>query len=321
MSDLDDSVRAKALELGFDAVGVARADVPLDQDYAHYEAFVDAGLHATMAYLANHREVRRSLAGPTLLPGARSVICVAQRYAIRSPTPEPGIVGRIARYARGRDYHNHVRRRLRKLATFVRSLEDGAVARPLVDTAPVLERAWAARAGIGFVGKNGMLICPGLGSFTVLGEVVTSVRLTPGRPMPSRCGRCDACLQACPTSAFPRPYVLDARRCISYLTIEHRGPWEGREAQAIAPRLFGCDTCQDVCPFNRARGAWIDPGGPFDPLEPWRTTSPVELLEASPEALAKMLEGSAMRRVSHDDWRRNLLACLDKDVLSQARKR
>ena len=308
MSDVEAAVRAKAAELGFDAVGVARADVPIDEDHARYKAFVDGEFHGSMAYLANNQDVRRSLADPGILPGARSVICVAQRYAVRLPVPEPGIVGRIAKYARGRDYHNHVRRRVRKLADFVRTLEAGTLARPLIDTAPVLERAWAARSGIGFVGKNGMLICPGLGSFTVLGEVVTTLQLTPDQPMASRCGRCEACLEACPTAAFVKPFVLDARRCISYLTIEHRGAWESSWGELIAPRVFGCDTCQDVCPFNRGRGAWIDPGGPFDPLERWSSASPSSMLTLSPEALSGHLEGSAMRRVSHDDWRRNFIA-------------
>ena len=307
MFGVDSAIRAKAAELGFDAVAVARADVPLEEDHARYSAFVAAEFHGSMAYLANNRDVRRSLADPGILPGARSVICLAQRYAVRSNS-QPGIVDRIAKYARGRDYHNHVRRRLRKLAEFVRTLGTGILARPLVDTAPVLERAWAARSGLGFVGKNGMLICPGLGSFTVLGEVVTTLELPPGEPMASRCGRCEACLDACPTGALIRPFVLDARRCISYLTIEHRGPWEESWDNLIAPRLFGCDTCQDVCPFNQGQGAWIEPGGPFDPLDRWSTETTSAMLALSPDALSRHLEGSAMRRVSRDDWHRNLIA-------------
>jgi epoxyqueuosine reductase len=313
MPDADAAVREKALSLGFDAVGVARADVPLEEDFARFEAFVRAGYHGTMGYLAEHGTVRHSLSGPGILPGAKSVVCVAQRYAVRLPGEPPGIVGRIARYARGLDYHNHVRRRLRKLADFVRSLEPGATARPLVDTAPVLERAWAARAGLGFVGKNGMLIRPGLGSFTVIGEVATSVRLTPDAPMMPRCGRCTACLQACPTDAFVRPYVLDARRCISYLTIEHRGPWQG-DAR-VAPWLFGCDVCQEVCPFNRAAGAWLEPGGPFDPLVRWQQITLADLATAPPpEHLDEMLRGTAMRRVRYEDWRRNVAGALGGGV-------
>ncbi|PKN48556.1 MAG: tRNA epoxyqueuosine(34) reductase QueG [Deltaproteobacteria bacterium HGW-Deltaproteobacteria-20] len=316
MPDADAAVREKALSLGFDAVGVARADVPLEEDFARFEAFVRAGYHGTMGYLAEHGPVRQGLSGPGILPGARSVVCVAQRYAVRLPGDPPGMVGRIARYARGLDYHKHVRRRLRKLADFVRSLEPGAVARPLVDTAPVLERAWAARAGLGFLGKNGMLIRPGLGSFTVIGEVVTSVRLTPDAPMMPRCGRCTACLRACPTEAFVSPYVLDARRCISYLTIEHRGAWQA-DAR-VAPWLFGCDVCQEVCPFNRAAGAWVEPGGPFDPLPRWQHIALADLATASPDQLDEMLQGSAMRRVRYEDWRRNVAGALGGELLGVA---
>ena len=186
-----------------------------------------------MGYLADAREARRRLDTDAILEGARSVICVAERY-VRGGAP-PGEAGKrgrgwsrvvqaIARYARGHDYHNHLRRRLRKLAAFVRTLGEGVEARPICDDAPVLERAWAARAGLGFVGKNGLLIAPGVGSFVLLGEVVTTLALLPDTPMAERCGSCTLCLDACPTGAFDAPFVLDPRRCISYLTIELRGP-------------------------------------------------------------------------------------------------
>jgi len=308
MPTLDATVRMAALRLRFDAVGVASAETPLDEDFARYEAFVQAGLHGTIDYLADCMPVRRSLSGPAILPEAKSVICVMQRYATKLPSDTPGIVRHIAKYARGLDYHNHVRRRLRKLAAIVRSLEPGATARPVIDAVPVLERAWAARAGLGFVGKNGMLIRPGLGSFTVIGEVVTSLRLTPDTPMAPRCGQCTACLRACPTNAFVAPYILDARRCISYLTIEHRGPWE--DTKLVSPWLFGCDDCQDVCPFNRTAGAWIQPGGSFDPLDRWSQTSLDDLATASRDEIDQLLKGSPMRRLPEDDWLRNLRSVL-----------
>src|SRR5262249_18003347 len=148
----------------------------------------------------------------------------------------------IARYARGRDYHNGVRKKLRRLAAFVRGL--GADARPLIDDAPILERAWAARAGLGFVGKNGMGIVPGTGSLLALGEGVTTLALTPDTPIDERCGTCTRCLDACPTHAFTRPFVLDARRCVSYLTIEKRGAIEDSLREGVGEHLFGCDDCQ-----------------------------------------------------------------------------
>ena len=310
-------VRETALRLGFDAVGIASADESIGEDFARYRSFVESGYHGGMSYMAQHLPVRESVSGPGILPGAKSVICVMQRYRVKpridsQPVSElgsQGIVHRIAKFARGLDYHNHMRRKLRKLASFVRSLEPGATARPLVDSAPMLERAWAVRAGLGFVGKNGMLIRPGMGSFTVLGEVVTSVRLVPDSPLDGaiaqRCGGCDACVRACPTGALVRPWVLDARRCVSYLTIEHRGPWEG--VPAVSPWLFGCDLCQDCCPYNRVVGAWVGGGGPFDPLSRWCSTSLEDLERASREEMEELMRGSPLRRVRFEDWGRNVV--------------
>lgn len=245
----------RAAELGFDAVAIARADEPLDEDYAHYEAFVDAGYAGEMRYLVENREARRRLDTDSILPGARSVICVARSYRRdRDAEASDGEALRhVARYARGLDYHGFVRRSVRKLAAFVRRLGDGVRARPMIDDAPLLERAWARRSGLGFIGKNGLLIAPGKGSFLLLGEVVTTLDLPAGQPMESRCGTCRSCLDACPTDAFVRPFVLDARRCISYLTIEARAyaPAESPDlAQQTGSWLFGCDACQSICPYN-----------------------------------------------------------------------
>jgi epoxyqueuosine reductase len=293
-------------------MAVASVAEPPDQDFARYEAFVDAGMHGSMGYLADHREVRRSVSTEAILHGARSVICVAQRYAVRCDEGQ-GVVGRIARYARGRDYHGHLRQRLRKLAELVRGLAPGAEARPLCDTAPVLERAWAARAGLGFVGKNGMLIVPGLGSYVLLGEVVTTLALPPDRPQPQRCGACDSCLRACPTAAFVRPHVLDARRCIGYLTIEQRGPCDPTLEQGVGGRIFGCDACQAVCPHNAAQRAFIDPGTAYDPLPQWLSAALPELLGSSDAALEARLQGSALRRAGVEGIRRNLLIAVGND--------
>jgi epoxyqueuosine reductase len=300
------AICAKAIELGFDAVAVARADEPLGEPFARYEAFINAGMHGPMTYLANHREVRCALNTPAILEGARSVICVAQRYANRTAAKE-GVVDRIARYARGRDYHGFLRRSLGELADFVASLEPGARARAMCDTAPVLERAWAARSGLGFIGKNGMLIIPGVGSYVLLGEVVTTLAIEQDRPQPQRCGGCESCLKACPTRALVRPHVLDARLCISTLTIEQRGPWEPAIEAAVGPRVFGCDACLEACPFNASSNALITEGSAYDPLPQWRRASLDALLEASADALSALLEGSPLRRPGVDGVRRNLI--------------
>ncbi|MBI5531367.1 MAG: tRNA epoxyqueuosine(34) reductase QueG [Deltaproteobacteria bacterium] len=301
-----DAIRARAIELGFDAVAVARADAPLDEAYARYEAFIDAGMHGPMGYLADHRDVRRSVSTPAILDGARSVICVARRYANRTASGQ-GVVDHIARYARGRDYHGFLRGSLRKLADFVASMKPGAQARALCDTAPVLERAWAARAGLGFIGKNGMLILPGMGSYVLLGEVVTTLAIEPDRPQPQRCGACDSCLKACPTGALVRAHILDARKCISTLTIEQRGAWDPAFESQVGPRIFGCDACLEVCPFNASPRAQIPEGSAFDPLAQWRQASLAYLLAATPDVLSGMLVGSPLRRPGIDGVLRNLI--------------
>jgi epoxyqueuosine reductase len=309
----EQAVRDHAGELGFDAVGFARADVPLEREFDRYEAFLDAGLEGELAYLADNREVRRRLDGEGILPGARSVICVAARYARPDEAREapPGSVASlIARYARGRDYHQGTRRRLQRLAAFVRGLAPGVEARPIIDTAPVLERAWAARAGLGFVGKNGIIIVPGKGSYVLLGEVVTTLELLPDEPMTERCGSCTRCLDACPTQAFPSPFVLDTRRCIAFLTIEREGPVPEPLREGVGDRLFGCDVCQDVCPFNRTQPGPPERSELFAPLERWRSMSPADLLSLGEEAWPSVSEGTPLRRPGAAGLLRNAITVI-----------
>lgn len=297
-------VEEKARALGFDAVAVARAG-PVDEDFARYEAFLEAGLHGTMRFLADEREARRRADGPAILEGARSVVCVAKRYqrARQEEEKDPPFARNIARYARGRDYHNGLRKKLRQLAAFVRTLGEGVRARPLMDEEPILERAWAARAGLGFIGKNGMLIVPGLGSMVLLGEVVTTLELPASdlAPITQRCGACTLCLDACPTNAFVRPFVLDARRCVSYLTIELRGEIDPALRAPIGERLFGCDDCQTVCPFNASSRA-LPTSARFAPHERWTHATIEALLDpalaTSPERWAELTEGSPLHRAT-----------------------
>jgi epoxyqueuosine reductase len=309
-ADAKRRIEEKARELGFDAVGVARADEPLDDDYARYEDFIDAGLHGTMAYVAEHREARRRIDGEAIMVGAKSVICLARRYHRGGEGEGEGVVGGIARYARGRDYHTFLRRKLRQLAAFVRRLGPGVEARAVVDTAPVLERAWAARSGLGFVGKNGLIIVPGQGSYALLGEVVTTLALPPGVPMRERCGACTRCLDACPTGAFVRPFVLDARRCVSYLSIEHRGPIDEALRPAMGGHLFGCDACQEACPFNATRPAPASSTEPFAPLPAWKALRPEALLELEPGAWDEIAASSPLQRAGEAGLVRNALTAI-----------
>jgi epoxyqueuosine reductase len=318
-SEADRLVRARVRELGFTRVGVARADEPVDLDHARYEGFLAAGYHGQMSYLGENREARRTLDGESIMRGARTVVCVAESYAappaelstgeLREDR-EPRVLEGIARYARGRDYHKHLRRRLRKLAAFIRRLGPGVRARPTTDTAPVLERAWASRAGLGFVGKNGMLIAPGLGSFVLLGEVVTTLELTPDVPIGERCGSCTACLQACPTDAFAAPFVLDARKCISYLTIELRGPVPEEHRAGIGEHLFGCDACQEVCPFNRGVNPARRALPAYAPLERWTRSSVEELTWIDDADWEKLKECSPIGRATKAGLERNAVTVL-----------
>jgi len=237
--------KKRALALGFARVGVARAE-RLEPEATQLRAFLDAGRHGAMSWLEDTAEVRADPRHPGMVEGAVSVLVVAMPYARRRADDAPI---RVARYAHGRDYHNVLGKKLRKLVRWLR--EEGHDARFSVDSRPVLERAWAERAGLGFVGKNCCLIVPGLGSHVFLGTVVTTAELEPDAPIARRCGSCRLCLDACPTDAFARARELDARRCISYLTIETRGAIpESLEARHDG-WLFGCDACQDVCPYNR----------------------------------------------------------------------
>jgi epoxyqueuosine reductase len=310
-----DSLRAlivaEARRLGFHRVGIVPVEEPAR--YQAYRDWLDAGCHGDMAYMADpdHRRCRGDLR--ELLPEAQTVVVVALAHP-RPADAAPGetLRGRIAGYARGRDYHDVFKERLRALATSVATAAGEAIAaRVCVDSAPVLERDLAERAGIGFTAKNTMIIAPGLGSYFLLGELLLGVEVAATateRPRP-RCGECRACLDACPTGAFRDPFVLDARRCISYLTIEHRGPIDRELRPLIGTMIFGCDICQAVCPFNAAAPDRVT----ADP-----ELAPRDQAHAIPELIAllahgagerkRYLAGSAMRRVSRARMARN--ACI-----------
>jgi epoxyqueuosine reductase len=303
--DLADHLRERARALGCDAVGIADpAARPDPQRLRHWLA---GGLHAGMAYL--ERRVAMRCDPALLLPGVRSIVCIAVSYYVARPAGgEPGglpaEVPRIARYAWGHDYHRLLREKLHALLAEARRIVPDVRGRVAVDTAPILERHWAAQAGLGWVGRNGCLIIPGLGSWVFLGELLLDLPLPVGRPRPTRCGRCRRCLDRCPTGALIAPQLLDARRCIAYWTIEHRGPFPESGVPPIAPWLFGCDVCQEVCPWNRqARetsepalrevGAWCD----WD-LAQWR--------RLDERGFAHELGATALARAGFEGLRRNL---------------
>jgi epoxyqueuosine reductase len=250
---LKHQIRNKAIELGFDLCGVTSADRP--EGAAFFEKWIERQHHGEMAYLARNAHKRVNL--QRVLPEARSVLTLATSYYQRPISGESSgstgaARGLIARYARYKDYHDVLGARLKVLSQFIDE-SGGAGSRSLwyVDTGPVLERDLAQRAGLGFIGKHTNLISPGLGNWFFLSEVITTVKLEPDQPQGNKCGTCSRCLTACPTDAITAPFHLDARRCISYLTIELKGPIPEPLRPAIGNRIYGCDDCLDACPWNR----------------------------------------------------------------------
>jgi epoxyqueuosine reductase len=298
--DLKARLVARAHELGFARAGVARVE-PLGREGEALRRWIAAGYHASMAWMADTVEVRVDPGHTGMLPDARSVLVLATPYA-RTDGPDGPAPGVVARYARGRDYHNVLGKRTRKLARLLQ--DQGHRARVSVDSVPVLERAWAQRAGVGFVGKNCCLIVPGLGSHVLLATVVTDAELPADAPMAERCGGCRLCLDGCPTGAFVGPRELDARRCIAYLTIEHRGPIDPELRAPMGTHLFGCDDCQDVCPFNRTAPLPASETEPFAP-DPRLEVEVAQLLSMDDAGMLEWAHGSPLRRPGRERLARN----------------
>jgi epoxyqueuosine reductase len=281
-----------AQSLGFNLFGIAEATAA--DTFPHFEKWLDAGQAGEMAYLHKHRQARQH--PKSMLQSVQSVIMLGLEYTGESGTG-------IAKYAQGPDYHDVIWELLDQLAEKLQELSPSCETRGVVDTAPLLERDFARRAGLGWFGKNTMLINKRKGSFFFLAALLTSVRL-PAIPAhtSSHCGTCTACLDACPTDAFPEPGVLDARKCISYLTIELRGPMPVELRSGVQGWLFGCDVCQDVCPWNRRGGQ-----AAFTRLnEPeLATLDPLELLQLDEAAFRKRFRGTAFLRTKRSGLLRN----------------
>ncbi len=244
-------IRKEARRLGFDACGFSRAAC-LEEEQSHLKTWLDLHFHGNMGYMENHAGKR---VDPTrLVDGARSVISVLMNYfpSDHQQDPEAPV---ISKYAYGEDYHRVMRKKLELLLRFIRESVAPVTGRYFVDSAPVLEKAWAARAGLGWIGKNTCLISKELGSFVFIGELVVDIPLHYDEPVPDYCGTCTRCLDACPTGALIAPFRVDARRCISYLTIENKGDINHEFRGKMKNRVFGCDICQDVCPWNRKAAA------------------------------------------------------------------
>ncbi len=297
------SIRSRARELGFEKVGVARVGEAPHGEFL--ERWLGDEFHGEMSYMARDPGRRRD---PALyLPGARSVVVVAKNYQSPGRHSEDPRAGRISRYAWGDDYHEVLGGKLHELRRHLESL--GGRARVCVDTGAVLEKPWAQAAGLGWQGKHSNLISRDLGSWLFLGELVTDLDLEPDAPYPRDfCGSCTRCIDLCPTRAIVAPYVVDSRRCISYLTIEHRGPIPRELRPLMGNLVFGCDICQDVCPWNKF--ARVAPQPEFRARDGNLAPSLIGLMGLTREEFARRFKDSPVKRAKYPGFLRNVAIAL-----------
>lgn len=324
---LRERIREWGGELGFSRVGFARAVEPAGR--RRLLRWLDLGYHAGMAWMARDPESRCD--PEKILPGCKTVVAVALNYFGGEPVPLVPEAPRFSRYAWGEDYHQVLGEKLRLLEARIRGARPELRSRLACDTSPVMDKAWAAAAGLGWQGKNTCLIHPEIGSWFFLGEIFLDLDLPPDPIVLDHCGSCTRCLEVCPTDALVRPYVLDAARCISYLTIEHRGEFPDAltseppaaepaktpsAAEAIGDWLVGCDLCQDVCPWNRKAPATEE--SRFRPRPGLADRSPEEWMGMSDEEYRTAVRGSAVTRIKPPDMRRNAAAVAANRLRSAA---
>lgn len=301
-------IEERAVALGFCAVGFAGAAV-LEHERIHLVEWLGRGFQASMGWM--DRTAEKRLDPSSALPGVRTVISVAMNYY--SPEERSGSAGKISRYAWGDDYHDLMGNRLADLAGWIEGEFRGEKATWAVDSRPVMDKAWAVRAGIGWLGKHTNVITRSHGSWVFLGEILTTLEIDPDVAATDHCGSCTRCIEACPTGAIVEPYVVDARLCISYLTIEHRGPVEGGIRSRYEGWIFGCDICQDVCPWNtRFASETREPG--FHPREGFVDPALADWRQLTEEEYRGRVHGSPLRRAKYEGLMRNIDIVLGPDT-------
>jgi epoxyqueuosine reductase len=305
------AVKAKALELGFQAVGIAPAEA-LIEERQRLEEWLRRGFHGEMPYLARDTEQRTNL--QKIFPEARSVVVVAMNYYTPHQHDEDGNFGRVSRYAWGDDYHEVVGEKLRELRNWIKQQWPEAEGKVCVDIQPLMDKAWAVRAGLGWMGKHTNVITRDYGSWVFIGELLLNLELEYEEDqLADQCGSCTLCLEACPTGAIVEPYVLDANLCISHATIESRAATIRADvAERLDGWLYGCDVCQDVCPWNHTTPVTGEPR--FEPRERNVNASLEETLELTPESYAARFRGSAMKRAKLTGLQRNARALLENST-------
>ena len=311
-------IRLWSQQLGFQETGFTR--IKLDRSGKRFQQWLERGYHGSMEWMTRHGSKRWR--PDQLLPGTLSVICVRMDYL----PPDSGMIAclrdgekaYLSRYALGRDYHKLMRKRLTTLASRIETACGHPVTqRPFVDSAPVLEKPLAQQAGLGWVGKNTLLLNRHAGSWFFLGELYTSLDLPADEAAPEKqCGQCKACQNICPTQAFPEPYVLDARRCISYLTIENKGPIPVEFRKPMGNKVFGCDDCQIICPWNRFAATTAEQD--FHPRHQLDRSALTSLFSWSEEDFLRNTAGSPIRRIGYQAWLRNLAVGLGNAPYSPA---
>jgi epoxyqueuosine reductase len=307
---LSAAIKEKALELGFAGCGFSRAEA-LPEDKQGLETWLKNGHHARMGYMADHFEKRTD---PTrLVEGARSVISLLYNY-YTDKTPEDPEAPVLSKYAYGRDYHYVMKDKMHALFDFIKSMYPEAAGRVFVDSAPVLDRAWAKRAGLGWIGKNSMLISRTAGSFVFIGEIILNLELEYNElPESDFCGSCNRCIEACPTGAILETRTIDSEHCISYQTIENRGNISPEIEPGLSGRVFGCDICQDVCPWNRKAAKHHEPA--FEPRPGLLEMSEEDWQKMGPEEFESMFQESAVQRAGYSKIK-GTLASLQKNPKS-----
>lgn len=302
--ELAEKIKLWGKELGFSDVKIA--DIDLSEHEAQLQKWLDAGYHGEMEYMAAHGMKRARPA--ELVPGTQRIITVRMDYLPPDASFARDLkntdIAYISRYALGRDYHKVMRNKLKKLGQTIEQAVGELGYRPFVDSAPVMERQLAEKSGLGWTGKNSLILNSEAGSWFFLGELFVDLPLPTDSPVEEKCGKCIACLTICPTNAIVEPYVVDGRRCISYLTIELQGPIPEEFRPLIGNRIYGCDDCQLICPWNRY--GQITKEADFHPRKHIKSKELIELFQWDEATFLKNTEGSPIRRIGHERWLRNL---------------
>lgn len=292
-------IKQKASELGFTSCGISKAEF-LEEEAPRLEQWLNAGKHGTMQWMENHFDKRLD---PTkLVPGAKSVISFTLNYfpeEIQNPDAP-----KISKYAYGEDYHFVIKDKLKDLMHFIQDEIGGVDGRAFVDSAPVLDRAWAAKSGLGWIGKHSLLLTKKEGSFFFIGELILDLELIPDGPTTDHCGSCTACIDTCPTDAIVEPYIVDSNKCISYLTIELRDSIPESFKGQMEDWAFGCDICQDVCPWNRFSKPTQE--SRFKPKSELLEMDRADWMEITEEVFKELFRRSAVKRTKLEGFKRNL---------------